>query len=101
MKKGQEGGGKVNTYIKTLLEESINRIVGVWQGVAMDSIMYHSGLPYPILLHSAGGPPRNGLTAVSRVVCLKYGRPAAVFYPFGHPTLYAYEQNQTKGKTNI
>jgi hypothetical protein len=41
--------------------------MGVWQGVAMDSLKFHPGLPCPTLL------------------C-----PAAVFYPFGHHTSYAY-----------
>jgi hypothetical protein len=45
----------------------------VWQGVAMDSPMF-----YP-------GPPCNTLL-----------RPAALFYPFGHPTPYAYRYNCLK-----
>jgi hypothetical protein len=46
--------------------------MGVRQGVAMDSLKFHPGLPCPTLLRLAGGLP------------------AAVFYPFGHPTPYAY-----------
>jgi hypothetical protein len=33
------------------------------------------------------GNPYSGLTAVSGVAPLQGRRPAAVFYPFGHPTL--------------
>jgi hypothetical protein len=31
--------------------------MGVWQGVAMDSLKFQPGLPCPTLLCSAGGPP--------------------------------------------
>jgi hypothetical protein len=31
--------------------------MGVWQGVAMDSLKFHPGPPWPTLLRSAGGPP--------------------------------------------
>jgi hypothetical protein len=31
--------------------------MGVWQGVALDSLKFHPGPPYPTLLRSAGGPP--------------------------------------------
>jgi hypothetical protein len=31
--------------------------MGVWEGVAMDSLEYHPGLPCLTLLRSAGGPP--------------------------------------------
>jgi hypothetical protein len=31
--------------------------MGVWQGVAMDSLKFHPGLPCLNLLRSAGGPP--------------------------------------------
>jgi hypothetical protein len=31
--------------------------MGVWQGVAMNSLKFHPSLPYPTLLHPAGGPP--------------------------------------------
>jgi hypothetical protein len=34
--------------------------------------------------------PKNGLTAVSGVARLQDSRPAAFYYPLGHPTLYAY-----------
>jgi hypothetical protein len=35
--------------------------------------------------------PEKGLTAVSGVACPQGSRPEADFYPFGHPTPYAYE----------
>jgi hypothetical protein len=46
--------------------------MGVLQRVVMDSLKFHPGLSCPTLLRPAGGPPLN------------------VFYPIGHPTLYAY-----------
>jgi hypothetical protein len=51
----------------------------VWQGVAMDSLMFHQGLPCPTLLRLVGGTPLKRLEAV--------------FYPLGNPTPYAYAQN--------
>jgi hypothetical protein len=36
------------------------------------------------------GPPETALTSASEVARLQGGRPVAVFYPFGHPILYAY-----------
>jgi hypothetical protein len=41
------------------------------------------------------GHPCNGLTAVSGVVCQQGGRSAAVFYPLGHPTPYAYVRHHS------
>jgi hypothetical protein len=64
--------------------------MGVWQGVAMDSLKFH---PYPrcsTLLSPVGRPPLKWFTAVSGVACSQGWWPAAVFYPFGHPTPYAY-----------
>jgi hypothetical protein len=46
--------------------------MGVWQGVAMDSLKFHLGLPCSTLLCPAGSLL------------------AAIFYPFEHPTPYAY-----------
>jgi hypothetical protein len=40
------------------------------------------------------GHPRNGLMAVSGVARPLGGQPAAVFYPLGHPTPYAYVVGQ-------
>jgi hypothetical protein len=42
------------------------------------------------------GHPTNGLMAVSGVPSRMQGGHAAVFYPFGHPTPYAYVFPQTK-----
>jgi hypothetical protein len=63
------------------------RSMGVWQGVAMDSLKlkFHLGLPCPTFLHPVGGLP------LKQPYChLQSRRPAAVFYPYGHPTPYAY-----------
>jgi hypothetical protein len=49
---------------------------GVWQGVAIDSLKFHPG---PTFIRPAGR--------------LQGERPVAVFYPFGHPTPYAYDEN--------
>jgi hypothetical protein len=61
---------------------------GVWQGVALDSLKFHPGLPCPTLLRPAGGPPLkrphghfSGSPPTRRV-------PAAFFYPFGHRSPY-------------
>jgi hypothetical protein len=51
-------------------EKNVRPRMGVWQGVAMDSLKYHWGPPCPTLLCPAGRPP------------LKW--PAAIFYPVGH-----------------
>jgi hypothetical protein len=56
-------------------------IVGVWQGVALDSLKFHLGPPCPTLLRPVGGAPR--------VAPAQGGQPAAVFHPHGHPTPYA------------
>jgi hypothetical protein len=75
--------------------------MGIWKGVAMDSLKYHPGLNCPTLLRSVGRPPQKwpyghtalqsyGLMAVWGVAHLQGGRPSAVFYPLGHPTPYAY-----------
>jgi hypothetical protein len=48
----------------------------VWEGVTMDSLKYLLGPPCPTFLRLVGG------------------RPAAVFYPFGHPMAYTYGENQ-------
>jgi hypothetical protein len=57
------------------------KAMGVWQGVAMDSFKFHLGPPCPTLLH---------YKAVSGVAHPQGRQPAAVFYPFGHPTPYVY-----------
>jgi hypothetical protein len=51
--------------------------MGVWQGVAMDSLKFLLGLLCLTLL-----------MAVSGVAHLQSGWLAAIFYPFGHPTPY-------------
>jgi hypothetical protein len=59
--------------------------MGLWQGVAMDSLKFHPGLPCPTLLRPRAGHPWNSLTAVYGVARPQGGLPAAVFFPFGHP----------------
>jgi hypothetical protein len=61
--------------------------MGVWQGVAMDSLKYYFCSPCLTLQRLAGRPL---LRVVSGVARLQGGRPAAIFYPLGHPTPYAY-----------
>jgi hypothetical protein len=55
--------------------------IGVWQGVAMESVMFYLGPPCPTL--------QNGLTAVLGVAGPQSRWSVAVFYPFGHHMLYA------------
>jgi hypothetical protein len=62
--------------------------MGAWQRVAMDTLKYHLGPLFPILLRPAGGPTR--LTAVSGVAFPHCLRLEAFFYPFGKPMLYAH-----------
>jgi hypothetical protein len=47
--------------------DSLGKVTGVWQGVAMDSLKFHLSLSCPTLLRPAGG------------------RPAAVSYPMDTP----------------
>jgi hypothetical protein len=60
--------------------------MGVWQGVAMDSLKFHRRPPCYTFLHPAGRLPLKW----PYVACPQVGRQAAVFYPLGHPTPYAY-----------
>jgi hypothetical protein len=57
-------------------------IMGVWQGVAMDSLKYHQGPPCPTLLRPAGGPPLKqpyGHFRGFREFHGFQGRPAVIF----------------------
>jgi hypothetical protein len=56
--------------------------MGIWQGVPMDSLKFPKVPSWSTLLPPLKGPKDP-----------KGGRPAAVFYPFGHPTPYAYGIN--------
>jgi hypothetical protein len=56
--------------------------MGVWPGVAMDSLKFHLGPPCPTLLRPAGRPPLKRPYG-----CFK-GR--AVLYPLKHPLPYVY-----------
>jgi len=49
----------IETVQKWSLHE-VSMVMDVWQGVAMDSLKYQSGLPCLILLRPAGGPPLMG-----------------------------------------
>jgi hypothetical protein len=37
-------------------EGGVSKGIGVWEGVAMDSLKFHLGLPCPTLLSPTGGP---------------------------------------------
>jgi hypothetical protein len=66
--------------------------MGVWQGVAINSLKFHQGPPCPTLLHPAGGPPlkwpcnrfRGGLRQSSTLLDTP-GRVALAFDPFRIP----------------
>jgi hypothetical protein len=66
--------------------------LGVWKVVAMDSLKFHMGAPCPTLLCTAGGPPKKRLYGQfwGGPPAKPEGNPTAFFYPFGHPTSYAY-----------
>jgi hypothetical protein len=66
--------------------------MGVWKGVAMDSLKFHPIPPCPTLFHPAGCYPRNGLMAALGV---------GVFYYFVHPTPYAYDDTQAVIRSEI
>jgi hypothetical protein len=57
--------------------------MGVWQGVAMDSLKFQTGPAMPYL----STPCRQATLGVAR---MQGQLPAAVFYPLGHPMPYAY-----------
>jgi hypothetical protein len=57
--------------------------MGVWKGVAMDSLKFHLGLPCPTFLHPMGGPLLKRPYDLLQVA-------SAILYLFGHPTPYAY-----------
>jgi hypothetical protein len=59
--------------------------MGLWQEVPMDSLKFQLGPPCPTLLCPAGRPLLKRPYGHFRG-----GWPAAVFYPFGHLTPYAY-----------
>jgi hypothetical protein len=60
---------------------SLHGRMGIWQGVATDSTKFQSRSPCPTLL---------------RLKRPEGGRCAAVFYPFGHPTPYAFVPDPPK-----
>jgi len=89
-----EGLTKVFKYlIQNIIVAEIN--MGIGQGVAMDSLKFHPGLPCPTLLPPAGGPPPERPYDCFRG-CPPAGWAACgCLLPSGHPTLYAYEQKVT------
>jgi hypothetical protein len=63
--------------------------MGVWEGVAkLPKVSWEPAMPDPS-------------TAVLGVASPQGGRPAAVFFPFGHPTPYAYDQKQSYGNSVV
>jgi hypothetical protein len=81
--------------------------MGVWQVVVMDLLKFHLGLPCPTLLRPAGGQSTKWPYGCFRggppagVARLHGKRPAAVFYPFGHPTPYAYVSKDSRVDLNF
>jgi len=63
----------------------------VWQGVSTDCLKFHLGLHARPFYALRAGHPRNGLMAISGVASPQIGRPVAVFYPLGYPTLHGPE----------
>jgi hypothetical protein len=54
--------------------------MGVWHGVAMDSLKFYPSSPYS-----------SPYSPVSEVGCPQGGHSAALLHPFGHLTSYAYQ----------
>jgi hypothetical protein len=78
------------TIAAILIPQRVPSPIGVWQGVAMDSLKFHPGPPCHTLQLAAGGPPLKRPYSRFRGACPQGGRPAAIFYRFGHPTPCAY-----------
>jgi hypothetical protein len=66
--------------------------IGVWQGAVMASLKFHSGLRCPTLVSPAVGSP------LKRLFQEWSTRKAAVFYPLGYPTRYAYGLSWAEGQ---
>jgi hypothetical protein len=66
------------------------KVIGIWQGVAMDSLKYHPGVPCPTTLLPAGNHPWNNFMAISGVATCRVGGPRPSTHLLGHPTPYAY-----------
>lgn len=62
--------------------------MGVWQGVAMDSLTFYPGPPCSTSLRPGGDHPWNGLTVVSGVAAHRAGGLWQSPTPFWHPTPY-------------
>jgi hypothetical protein len=76
-------------FFRDLRESKWNlRGIGVWQGVAMDSLKFHLGPRCPAFLRPAGGARLKRPFGRFRGGHLQSRRLASVFYPFGHPTPY-------------
>jgi hypothetical protein len=58
-------------------------------GHGLPKVLPGSAMPY-----LSAGHPLNGLMAVSVVARPQGEQPAAIFYPFGHPTRYTYDNNR-------
>jgi hypothetical protein len=57
--------------------------------LALPKVSPQSAMPYPS--KPCGRATPEILTAISGMARPQSGRPEAVFYPFGHPTLYAHD----------
>jgi hypothetical protein len=57
---------------------------------ATDTLKFHPGPPCLTLLRPWAGHRRNGLTAVYGVARRQGVQVAAIFYPLGYPSPYAY-----------
>jgi hypothetical protein len=76
--------------------------MGVWQGPSggqgLPKVSIGCVMPNPFTPCGRATP----INAVSGVVCLQSEQPAAVFYPLGHPTPYAYEADLSeKSRLNL
>jgi hypothetical protein len=69
--------------------------MGVWHGVAVDYLKFHSGPPCPTFLRPAGGPPVKRPHGRFRGGPLQGGQLAAVLYPFCHPKPYTSDTSRS------
>jgi hypothetical protein len=73
------------------LHESLDEAMGVWQGMAMDSLKFHLGRPCPTLLCPDGGSPLTQPYVGFRGGLPRGQEACSPLLPLGHRTPYAYD----------
>jgi hypothetical protein len=75
--------------------------MGIWRGVAIDSLKFHLGLPCPTLLYPAGGPPLKWPLGHFRGGPPAGGTACCRLLPLRHPTPYAYGYSHESLSCNL